>query len=107
MSSKLSKKLEKETAKDFVGGRATAASGALPFYKQDIHSDEFVLEHKYTRAKSFSVKKSYFEDVQKEAFKLGKLPALVIEFLERPELKLAVIRYEDLIALDQYLNKED
>lgn len=106
MSSKKSDKLEKETAKDFVGGQKTIASGALPFWKQDIHSDNFIIEHKYTEAKSFSIKKRYFSDITNEAFKLGKLPMMVIEFIDRPELKLAVVRYEDAVALDRYLIEE-
>ena len=107
MSSKKSDRLEKLVAKDFIGGKKTIASGALPFWKQDIESDNFLIEHKYTEAKSYSLKKSYFKDVTEEAFKLGKLPMMVIEFVDRPELRLAVIRYEDAVALDKYLSEED
>jgi len=32
---------------------------------------------------------------------------MVIEFTDRPELKVAVIRYEELLALDEYLSKEN
>lgn len=106
MSNKKSRKLEEKTAKDFQGGRATINSGSIPFWKHDIHSDKFVLEHKYTDSKSYSIKKVYMSSVIEEAFKLGKLPALVVEFTDRPELKLAVIRYEDLVALDRYLNDD-
>lgn len=106
MSSKKSSKLEKKTAKDFAGGQATIASGALPFWKQDIQSDNFLIEHKYTEAKSFSIKKQYFSDITREAFKLGRLPMMVIEFIDRPELKIAVLRYEDVVALDEYLTEE-
>jgi hypothetical protein len=108
MSSKKSKKLEEKTAKDFNGGKATIASGALPFWKQDIQSDNFLIEHKYTEAytKSYSIKKAYFSDIINEAFKLGKLPMMVIEFTGKPEVKVAVIRYEDAIALDEYLTNE-
>jgi hypothetical protein len=106
MSNKKSKKLEKKTAKDFSGGRATIASGALPFWKQDVQTDNFLIEHKYTEAKSFSIKKTYFKEVIEEAFKIGRLPMMVIEFVDRPELRLAVIRYEDAVALDRYLSEE-
>lgn len=106
MSSKKSDKLEKETAKDFVGGKKQIASGALPFWKQDIQSDNFLIEHKYTEAKSFSIKKQYFSDITNEAFKIGRLPMMVIEFIDRPELKVAVIRYSDALALDRYLIEE-
>jgi len=107
MSNRKSKKLEKKTAKDFSGGRVQIASGALPFWKQDINADNFLIEHKYTEpyTKGFTIKKAYFESVTKEAFKLGKLPMLVIEFTGNPELKLAVLRYEEAIALDNYLKE--
>jgi hypothetical protein len=106
MSNKQSRKLEEKTAKDFSGGKATIASGAFPFWKHDIQSDNFLIEHKYTEAKSFSIKKQYFTDITNEAFKLGKLPMMVIEFIDRPELKIAVLRYEDAVALDGYLDYE-
>lgn len=99
--------MEKKAAKDFVGGKRNPGSGCFANYKQDIHSDKFVIEHKYTEAKSFSIKKAYFKDITEEAFKLGKLPAMVIEFVDRPELKVAILRYADLIALDRYLNEEN
>jgi hypothetical protein len=106
MGNKKSRKLEEKTAKDFHGGRATIASGSLPFWKQDIHADNFIIEHKYTEAKSYSIKKAYFKSITEEAFKLGKLPMMVIEFVDRPELKIAVLRYEDAVALDRYLDYE-
>jgi hypothetical protein len=106
MSSKKSTKLEKKAAKDFSGGRRQIASGALPFWKHDISSDNFLIEHKYTEAKSFSLKKAYFADVTKEAFNLGKLPMIIVEFIDRPEVKLAILRYSDAVALDRYLSEE-
>ena len=109
MSSKKSSKLETKMAKDFAGGKRQIASGALPFWKQDVSSDNWLIEHKYTepQTKSFSIKKEYFKEVMEEAFKLDKLPMVVIEFTSRPELKLAVIRYEDVLALDRYLSQEE
>lgn len=109
MSSKKSDRLEKKVAKDFIGGRKQIASGALPFWKQDIATDNFLIEHKYTEpyTKGFTIKKVYFQSVVEEAFKLGKLPMMVIEFTSKPELKLAIIRYEEAIALDKLLNLEE
>jgi hypothetical protein len=106
MGNKKSAQLEKKTAKDFSGGQATIASGALPFWKQDIQSDNFLIEHKYTEAKSFSIKKIYFKSITEEAFKIGRLPMMVIEFIDRPELKIAILRYADAVALDRYLTDE-
>lgn len=107
VSNKKSKKLEEKTAKDFAGGKVQIASGALPFWKQDVDADNWLIEHKYTEphTKGFVLKKAYFQSVIDEAFKLGKLPMMVIEFTSRPELKLAVIRYEDALALDRYLKE--
>ena len=107
MANKKSKKLEEKTAKDFIGGKTTINSGAIPFWKQDISADNFLIEHKYTEpyTKGFTVKKAYFKSVTEEAFKLGKLPMMIIEFTGNPELKVAVIRYEDALALDKYLKE--
>jgi len=109
MSSKKSKKLEEKAAKDFSGGKATIASGALPFWKQDIQSDNFLIEHKYTESytKSYSIRKKYFSDITNEAFKLGRLPMMIIEFTGNPEVKVAVIRYEDAVAFDKLLSEEN
>jgi len=60
MANKKSARLEKLTAKDFSGGRATINSGAYPSWRQDVQSDNFVIEHKYTDAKSYILKKAYF-----------------------------------------------
>ena len=108
MSSKKSSKLEKKAAKDFPGGQAQIASGALPFWKQDIDADDFLIEHKYTEpfTKSFTIKKQYAEEVIKNALLIGKLPMMIIEFTGRPELKIAVVRYEEAVALAKYISKE-
>ena len=103
MSDKRSKKYETKVAKDITGGFVQPASGALPYWKQDVRGKFWLVEHKYTEAKSFSIKKDYFEEVLKNAFKDDKLPALVVEFPNKPELKLAVIRYIDFLEFDQML----
>jgi hypothetical protein len=106
MTNKIAKKLEQKTAKDFHGGKPQIASGALPFWKHDIDADNFLIEHKYTEAKSFSIKKKYFNSLSEEAYKIGKLPMMIVEFIDRPELKIAIIRYEDALALDEYMIEE-
>jgi hypothetical protein len=107
MSNKRSKKYETRVAKDITGGSVQPASGALPYWKNDVRGDFWLVEHKYTEAKSYSLKKQYFEEVLKNAFKDDRLPVVIVEFPNKPELKLAVIRYEDWLALDEYLAKED
>jgi len=106
MSNKKSDKLEKKVAKDLIGGKRQIASGALPFWKNDVSSDNWLVEHKYTDAKSYTVKKLIFKDVIINAFKEGKLPAMVIEFTNAPALKIAIIRYEEFLELDNYLKEE-
>ena len=107
MSNRRSKKFEKAVAKDISGGSVQPASEALPYWKHDVRGDFWLVEHKYTEAESFSIKKKYFQEVLKNAFKDGKLPVMVVEFPNKPELKLAVIRYDDFLALDEYLKKEE
>ena len=107
MSNKRSKKLETKVARDIDGGSVQPASGALPFWKLDVKSTHWLVEHKYTEAKSYSIKKADYENYLKEAFKDDRLPVLVIEFPNRPELKLAVLRYEEFLELDKYLTREE
>jgi hypothetical protein len=107
MSDKRSKKYETKVAKDISGGFVQPASGALPYWKHDVRGDYWLVEHKYTEAKSFSIKKNYFEEVLKNAFKDDKLPVMIVEFPNKPELKLAVIRYADFLEFDKYLARED
>jgi hypothetical protein len=102
VSNKKSKKQEARLAKDLIGGRAQIASGALDYWDNDVCSDAFLMEAKYTEAKSYSIKVKYWDETEKNAFSIGKLPVLVIEF--DPQRKgLAVIRYEDFIEFDRLL----
>lgn len=107
MSNRKSTQLENKVAKDLEGGQRVIASGALPFWKNDVKADQWLLEHKYTEAKSYAIKKKMFKDLTEEAFKLGKLPAFMIEYIDRPELKLVIIRYEEFLELDRYIKEEN
>lgn len=103
MSNKRSKRQENQIAKDLEGGFAQPASGAIWCFPNDVCSDNFLVEAKYTEAKSFSIKKDYIKNFVETALKKGLVPTLVIQF--DPEgAKYAVIRYEDLQAFDQYLS---
>lgn len=106
MADKHSKKLEEKAAKDITGGRRQIASGALPFWKNDIRGLFWLIEHKYTEAKSHSINRFYWNDIKKNAYKEGKLPAMIIEFENDPVIKLAVIQYEDFLVLDKYMTHE-
>lgn len=103
MSNKRSKKQENQIAKDIEGGFAQPASGAIWCFPNDVCSDNFLIEAKYTDAKSFSLKKAFLKEFVKIALKKGTTPAMVIQFDPEGE-RYAIIRYEDLLAFDEYLS---
>ena len=70
---KQSRKHEERLAKELDGSR-TAASGAFWSRKGDVRSEEFLLEHKWTGKKSFSLKAEVLEKIVKEAVLDGRLP---------------------------------
>lgn len=67
------KRLEK-----VLGGKRTAASGAFWSRKGDVRSDRVLMEHKYTAAKSFSIKADVLKKIHDEAVMDGRMPALGI-----------------------------
>lgn len=69
-----SKKQETAVAKE-VGGKRVANSGATPFHKGDVITDDFLIECKTTTATtkaSFSIKKEWLVKNKEEAFGMGK-----------------------------------
>lgn len=108
MSNKKSTRQENQIAKDLSGGKRQPGSGCFDMYKHDCISDSWLLEAKYKEptTKSFSVSKLMFKQLTDEAFKEGKLPAMVIDFLGGSGIKVAIIRYEEFLELDKMLNKE-
>ena len=68
-----SNKQEKQVAKT-LGGKQTANSGATPFVKGDVLTDEWLIECKTTTSEktSFTVKKMWLEKNKEEAFAMGK-----------------------------------
>jgi hypothetical protein len=107
MANKKSSRLEKALAKDLLGGRVQPGSGMFATRKNDVRSFNFLAEHKYTDAKSYSIKRDYWLDVTRNAFAENRLPAMVIEFTSGDYAKIAVIRYADFLELDKYLKEED
>lgn len=67
------KRLEK-----VLGGSRTAASGAFWSRKGDVRSERFLAEHKYTAAKSFSLKASELKKIETEALLVGRVPIFCI-----------------------------
>lgn len=77
-----SKKQETHIAKA-VGGKRTANSGATPFVKGDVTTDEWLFEAKTctSEKKSFSIKREWIDKNREEAFAMHKAyNALVIDF---------------------------
>jgi hypothetical protein len=77
-----SNKQEKRVAKR-VGGKQTANSGATPFSKGDVNTNNWLIECK-TKTKpseSMSIKRDWLEKNEEEAFAMGKEHcALVFSF---------------------------
>ena len=77
-----SKRQENHIAKA-VSGKRTANSGATPFYKGDVTTEDWLFEAKTctTEKKSFSIKREWIDKNREEAFAMGKsYNALVIDF---------------------------
>ena len=72
------------------------ASGSLWTNKGDIKDDECLIEVKFTQKKSYSLELKTVEKIFEEASKIGRIPKMVIEFLDEKKNPLlsfdAVIR---------------
>lgn len=68
-----SNKQEKSVAKT-IGGKQTANSGATPFQKGDVVTDDWLIEckTKTTPSESMSIKKEWLEKNEEEAFAMQK-----------------------------------
>ena len=63
-----------------IGTKPIVGSGAIDGIKGDIPDKDFLIEHKYTDAKSRSVKTSELNKITKEARDMNKYPMFVIKF---------------------------
>lgn len=64
---------EKRLAK-VTGGSRVAASGAFWSRKGDVRSDTVLIEHKYTAAKSYSLKFADLRKLEEQAIMAGRVP---------------------------------
>lgn len=103
MSNQRSKKQEKKIAKA-INGKEVPASGALPFWKNDVYSRFWQVEGKYTDRASFSIKRQYLEQLVIEAHKNWRLPALVVEF--SPKEIYVVITWNEWLHYNSLLEEE-
>ena len=70
---KYSKAQESRVAKNLKGKRQ-ANSGATPFFKGDVVTDQFCIECKtaMTEKQSMSIKRDWIDKIKEEAFAIGK-----------------------------------
>lgn len=87
---------EKAVAKA-VNGRQTANSGATPWQKSDVLSEQFAIEckTKTSASESITIKKEWFEKQKQEAIFMGK-PYSAIVFNFGPD-------QENHYIIDEYL----
>jgi Holliday junction resolvase len=74
---KASQSHEKRLAKVIDGSRV-AASGAFWSRKGDVRSERYLIEHKYTAKKSYSIKAEDLQKLEKEAIMVGREPLFCI-----------------------------
>jgi Holliday junction resolvase len=72
-----SQRHEKRLAK-VIDGETVAASGAFWSRKGDVRSEVYLIEHKYTAAKSYSIKAADLRKLEDQATMVGRLPVFAI-----------------------------
>lgn len=102
-----SNKQEKHIAK-VTQGKQVANSGATPFSKGDVRTDQFLIEAKTctTEKQSFSIKKEWLEKNEEERFAMGKdYSALAFNFGD--DINYYVISEKLFVKLVNYLKEEE
>ncbi len=92
---------ERELARD-LGGKQQPGSGCFDGRGGDVVVNEYLVEHKYTRALSYTVSIQTLRKITQEAFEQRKKPVLVIEMsgqMMYQEEKWACIPYEEFKRL--------
>ena len=101
-----SKRQEKRVAK-CVGGKRQPNSGATPFYKGDVITDQFLIECKTKAAdcKSFTIKEDWLLKNEEEAFAMGRESALCFDFGPSANKRYYVISERQFDLLQQCLEE--
>ena len=88
---------QEKTVAKATGGRQTANSGATPWQKSDVLSEQFAIEckTKTTASESISIKKEWFTKQKQEAVFMGK-PYSAVVFSFGPD-------EENHYIIDEYL----
>lgn len=89
-SKQLSVKQERRIAQD-LGGRTTPASGARWGARRDVRSDAWLVEAKTTGQPRYRVEDRDLDFLKKQAYRIGKTPAYVVEFQGHGELAVVPI----------------
>lgn len=76
---------ERKTAKEF-GGRQTPRSGGLWFKPGDVKTNDFLIDNKTTKHKSFTVTKKIWDKLSKEALLEQRLPCLMVQLGDGTEM---------------------
>lgn len=71
------RRYERKLAKK-LGVKPQPASGALPFYKEDIETGEFLIQVKRTGKKQFTLKSDDLKTLTRNAVKAGKIPVMIV-----------------------------
>lgn len=61
-----------------LDGTRPAASGAFWTRKGDVRSDKYLVEHKYTEKKSFSLTRTVLDKIRTEAIMDGRIPVVAL-----------------------------
>ena len=77
---------------DKLQGRRTIGSGNIWHDKGDIKAKDYLIEVKSTKKKSISLKLSWLKKIEKEAIKIGKKPALVLDIQDN---KYMLLKWEE------------
>ena len=92
---KASQKQEKKVAKE-LNANTVIASGSMWGSKGDVRNDEYLIECKMTQRPFYSLTKSVWEKIQKEALKDGmRIPMMCID-LENGKKQFIVMLIDDL-----------
>ena len=101
-----SKQQEKKVAKR-LDGKRQANSGATPFYKGDVITDQFLIECKTKTAdcKSFTIKEDWLLKNEEEAFAMNRDSALCFDFGPSANKRYYVISERLFQMLQEYLKE--